>query len=250
MKKFKQCLLTTLLAATPFLCSQPALAQNLDKVKEEINKTLQEHVPAWPQVQEVKKTPIDGLYEVRLGETDIMYSNASGSYIIMGDMLDIKNMRNLTQERVGELTAISFDKLSLQDSITIKRGDGSRKIAVFEDPQCSYCFRFEQQFQTIDNVTVHVFLYPILSEKSKELSKNIWCAKDPQQAWLDWMLKKSTPKAVDCDASVLERNVAFGRKYKIDGTPSMIFEDGSRIPGAVDPEMIEMQFQRVYDKKN
>lgn len=250
MKKFKKHLLAALLAVTPLMYASGVQAQNLDTVKQTITKSLHEQVPTWPRVEEVKTTPVNGLYEVRLGDSEIMYTDASGHYIIIGEMMDLKNMRNLTQERVSALTAIAFKDLPLQNAITIKRGDGSRKIAVFEDPQCGYCHRFEQQLQTIDNVTVYVFLYPILSEKSHEASKNIWCAKDPQKTWLDWMLNKTEPKAVDCDIAVLQQNVEMGRKYKIEGTPTIIFEDGSRIPGAVDAEAIEMQFQRIQaDKK-
>lgn len=252
MKKFKQHLLAALLAVTPFVCASPAFAQDLDAIKKNISQNIKKQVPTWPGVEEVRKTPIEGIYEIRLGESEIMYADQTGSYLLSGEIFDLSNMRNLTQDRISELTAVDFKDLPLQDAIVIKRGDGSRKIAVFEDPMCSYCHRFEQQLQTVDNVTIYVFLYPILSPKSHEMSKNIWCAADSKKAWLDWMLNKTAPAdaAADCDAALLTRNVEFGRKHKIDGTPAMIFEDGSRIPGAVGPEMIEMQLQRIdADKK-
>ena len=119
------------------------------------------------------------------------------------------------------------------------RGNGQRKVAVFEDPNCGYCKRFERDLQKVDNVTVYMFLYPILSPDSVEKSKNIWCAKDKAKAWTDWMVRDQSPAAASCDSTVLARNTEFGKKYKITGTPTLIFADGSRVPGAINTQQIE-----------
>ena len=104
---------------------------------------------------------------------------------------------------------------------------------VFADPNCGYCKRFERDLQKIDNVTVHTFLYPILSPDSAEKSNNVWCAKDRTAAWDDWMLRDKTPASASCDTAALQRNLAFGKKHKITGTPTLILSDGSRVPGAI-----------------
>lgn len=226
-----------------------AWAQDLDAIKKTISTNFSVNIPDWPAVDEVSTTPIQGLYEVRLGDSEIIYTDETGNYIMLGNLVQTQGARNLTQERIDELTAVKFSDLSLDDAIVIKRGDGSRKIAVFEDPQCSYCHRFEQEFQSVDNVTVYVFLYPILSHKSLEQTQNIWCAADPAAAWQDWMLNMKEPAQASCDTTALQRNISFGRKYKITGTPTMIFEDGSRIPGAVQPELIEVRLQEASGKK-
>ncbi|MBA4112942.1 MAG: disulfide isomerase, partial [Verminephrobacter sp.] len=110
---------------------------------------------------------------------------------------------------------------------------------VFEDPNCGYCKRFERDLQSVDNVTIYLFLYPILSPDSVEKSRNIWCAKDRVAAWQDYMVRDKTPAPAACDTSALQRNLAFGKKYKITGTPTLIFTNGSRVPGAIGAQDVE-----------
>jgi len=140
---------------------------------------------------------------------------------------------------VNKLSAIDFADLPFKDSFTIVRGNGKRKLAVFEDPNCGYCKRFERDLAKIDNVTVHVFLYPILGGDSPEKSRNIWCAKDKGKAFLDWMLKDVTPPTASCDGAAVARNVELGKKSRITGTPTLIFADGTRVPGAIGADRIE-----------
>lgn len=223
-------LAATLAAA---LLTVPAQAQEAT-----IRKNLAERVPQLQKIDEVRKTEMPGLYEVRIG-TDLLYSDAEGNFLINGQLIDTRGKRNLTEERLEKLLAIDFSALPLKDAFTIVRGNGKRKLAVFEDPNCGYCKRFERDLQKVDNVTVHMFLYPILGPDSMEKSKNIWCAKDKGKAWLDVMLREQTPAAASCDASALNRNLEFGKKHKISGTPTLIFADGSRVPGAVSAAQVE-----------
>jgi thiol:disulfide interchange protein DsbC len=129
----------------------------------------------------------------------------------------------------------------LKDAFTVVRGNGKRKVAVFADPNCGYCKRFERDLAKIDNVTIHTFLYPILSPDSAEKSKNIWCAKDKSKSWQDWMFNDQIPVGASCDTTALTRNLTLGRKHKITGTPTLIFADGSRVPGALSTQQIEKQ---------
>jgi len=205
-----------------------------------LRKNLPQRMPNFPKIDEINRTPVPGLYEVRIG-TELFYSDAEGSYIINGEMMDTKNRRNLTQERVDKLTAIDFSQLPVKDAFTIVRGDGKRKLAVFEDPNCGYCKRFEHDLQKIDNVTIYMFLYPILGADSVEKSKAVWCSRDRGRTWQDWMVRNEPiGRALEpCDASVLARNTELGRKHKITGTPTLIFADGSRVPGAIGSADIE-----------
>jgi thiol:disulfide interchange protein DsbC len=181
-----------------------------------------------------------GIYEVRIGN-ELFYTDAEGSYIINGEMMDTKARRNLTEERMEKLLAIDFGQLPVKDAFVIVRGNGKRKLAVFEDPNCSYCKRFERDLQKIDNVTVYMFLYPILGPDSTEKSRAVWCAKDKGKAWLDWMVRNEPLAKADasCDVTALARNIELGRKHKITGTPTLVFVDGSRVPGAIDAAQIE-----------
>ena len=208
-------------------------------VEAALRKTLPERLPNLGAVDEVSRTPIPGMYEIRVG-TDLFYSDAEGNFIINGEMMDTKGRRNLTEERTTKLLAIDFSQLPLKDAFTIVRGNGKRKLAMFEDPNCGYCRRFEGDLQKVDNVTVYVFLYPILGPDSIEKSKAIWCGKDKGRIWQDWMVRGTPiPRSEQCDVGALARNSDFGRKHKITGTPTLIFTDGSRVPGAIAASEVE-----------
>jgi thiol:disulfide interchange protein DsbC len=204
-----------------------------------IRKNLAERLPNLPKLDEISKTGMPGLFEVRINGTDIFYTDAEGNYLIQGSLIDTKAKRNLTEERVDKLTAIDFDALPLKDAFTVVRGNGKRKLAVFEDPNCGYCKRFEKDLQTINNVTVYMFLYPILGPASTERSKNVWCAKDRAKVWMDWMTREVDVPTANCDTAALTRNVELGKKHKITGTPTLIFADGNRVPGAIPAAQIE-----------
>lgn len=203
-----------------------------------IRQTLNERIPQLTKIDEVRTTPMQGLYEVRVG-TDVFYTDAQGNYLIQGELIDTQARRNLTEDRIKALTAVKFSDLPLNDAIKVVQGKGERHIAVFADPNCGYCKRFERDMQSVDNVTMHVFLIPILSPDSVEKSRNIWCAKDQAKAWQDYMLKGEKSTSATCDTKALERNLAFAHKYKITGTPTIIFTDNTRVPGAISAKDVE-----------
>jgi len=203
-----------------------------------IRKNLAERLPNLPAIDEVSKTPIEGLFEVRVNQTDIFYTDAQGNYLIQGSLIDTRARVDLTEQRLQKLTAIAFKDLPLKDAFTIVRGNGKRQMAIFSDPNCGFCKRFERDLLKINDVTVHLFLYPILGADSVTKSRHIWCAKDKEKAYMDWMLNNVTPTAANCDTTAIDRNVAFGRQQRINGTPASFFVDGTRVPGAVGVEQI------------
>lgn len=217
------------------------LSLGLSAVAQEatIRKNLAERIPQLQAIDEVSKSPMAGLYEVRVNGTEIYYTDAEANFLFQGSLIDAKQRRNLTEERVDKLTAINFEALPFKDAFTIVRGNGKRRLAVFQDPNCGYCKRFERDVQKLNHVTIHMFLYPILSADSNEKSKNIWCAKDRVKAWQDWMVRDQAPVAANCDASAIARNIDIGRKFKITGTPTLVFVDGSRVPGAISVAEVE-----------
>jgi thiol:disulfide interchange protein DsbC len=204
-----------------------------------IRKNLAERLPAFAKIDEVSKTPMNGLYEVRVNEADIFYTDAEGNFLIQGNLIDTKAKRNLTEERTEKLSAIDFGALPIKDAFTIVRGNGKRKMAVFEDPNCGYCKRFERDLQKVNDVTVYMFLYPVLGADSTDKSKNLWCAKDKGKTWQDVMVRDMPVPKASCDTTAIDRNLDFGRKHKITGTPTMFFADGSRVPGAINSQQVE-----------
>jgi len=232
---FKRLIVLSLLA--PVL----ALAQAADpsgKLTSEaiIKRTLESRLGG-VKVDSVAKTPYLGLYEVRL-DNEIIYTDEKMNYLFSGNIIDAKNMQNLTEKRMRELTAVKWDNLPLDAAVKTVRGNGKRMLAVFSDPNCPYCKRFEKDLAKIDNVTIYTFLYPILSQDSHDKSKGVWCSADKSKAWSDLMLNGTVPAAARCDTPI-EKNLELGRKYRVSGTPTLFFTNGERVPGAIAADQIE-----------
>jgi thiol:disulfide interchange protein DsbC len=206
----------------------------LDKVKAGLKKTLGDRV----DIKGVEASPVPGLYEVNLGP-QIIYTDASGRYILSGELIDTQTGTNLTEARLADLNKIKWSDLPLQQAIKWTKGDGSRKMAVFADPNCGYCKRIEHTFQQMDNVTVYTFLFPILSPDSTTKSKQIWCSADKAKAWRDWMVNQTALNGKGECTTPLQQNLALGKSLNVTGTPAVFFADGSRIPGAADQATLE-----------
>jgi thiol:disulfide interchange protein DsbC len=209
------------------------LASGMARASEaEVRKNMQARYPGIA-VESVARTPLPGIYEV-FANGALIYTDKDVNYIIAeGRLVDVKTRTDLTAERLRKLQAIPFDSLPLQQSFKVVRGNGKRKLAYFTDPNCPYCKRLEQELVNVTDVTLHVFLFPILSNNSVEKARAVWCSKDRAKAWTDLMLKDITPKAAaNCDAP-LEKLVQYGQDKGIRGTPTLIFADGSRVPGTL-----------------
>jgi thiol:disulfide interchange protein DsbC len=206
----------------------------------QIKKTIMERIPEFPKILEVSKAPMNGLYEIRVEDDEIYYTDAEANFLVQGSLIDTRTRQNITDERIEKLTQVDFNTLPMKDSITIVHGNGKRHLAIFEDPNCGYCKRFEKDLLKVDNVTVHLFLYPVLGQDSIDKSKVLWCAKDKAKAWGEWMKSAVMPtNTANCDTNALNRNVEFGHKHKINGTPTLIVSSGARVPGAINASQIE-----------
>jgi thiol:disulfide interchange protein DsbC len=223
-------MLRTLVACLAFACAAAASANEA-----EIRKAVEAMFGSGVKVEGVSKTGILGLYEIRLATEDgakILYTDEAATYYFVGNIIDNRSQTDLTEQRLRKLNAIRFADLPLAQSFKIVRGKGSRQLAYFADPRCSFCRRFDQEVAKLDDVTVHVFLLPVIAPDSAAISKAVWCAPDRAKAWLDLMLNGVTPPPAkaNCDAP-LEKNVALSQKYRINGTPTLVFADGQRVAG-------------------
>ena len=216
-----------------------------------IRRNIATRFPDFPVINEVKKTSVSGIYEIRAG-TEIYYSDRSADHLIRGEILDAKTGINITRARIEKLTAIDFSALPLQDAIMWSQGDGSRKIAVFSDPNCGFCKKFEPELRQLKNVTVYTFPYPILSADSEQKSRTIWCAKDRAKVWEEWMVKGSLPEVegASCDAATVERNLALGHRLRIVGTPTIVFEDGRRSSGMLQVAEVETKLRAATNSQS
>jgi thiol:disulfide interchange protein DsbC len=206
------------------------------------------------KVDSVTKAGYFGLYEV-YADGNIFYTDEKVTAMLIGgdmirapqalNLIDLKTNRNITDERMRKLNAIKFSDLPLEQAIKQVRGNGKRVIATFEDPHCGYCKRLAKDLQKLENVTIYTFLYPILSEDSLKKSRQIWCAADRNRAWLDWIIDGKQPGGRDnCDTTAVSKNQEFGRRLNITGTPTIIFADGERIPGAVPLATLEQKLNQ------
>ncbi|MFZ3324144.1 MAG: DsbC family protein [Usitatibacter sp.] len=234
--------LSTLIAASglSFLVAFSARAQ---QDTERLKAELQQKIPE-AKVESVRKIPYGGLYEAVIGG-DIFYTSPTGDFLVAGSIIDLKTSENITEKRMMQLSAIKWDALPLDQAIKITRGNGSRKIAIFEDPNCGYCKRFERDLQGVTDITVYVMLYPILSPDSLEKSKAIWCSADPGKVWIDHMVRDAAVSGDTKCATPIDKNLALGQARRVRGTPTLIFENGDRIPGAIPVAELEKKFAQV-----
>lgn len=197
------------------------------------------------KVVSVTKTPYSGLFEIVVNG-DVIYTDAKAQYLFVGSVVDTQTFQDYTKARRNEVNKVTFSNLPLQSAIKRVKGNGKRMIAVFEDPNCGYCKRFNRTLQDVDNITVYTFLYNILSPDSVTKGRDIWCSADRSQAWEDWMLQGKLPApAADSCTAPHEQVLALGRKMHVTGTPTIIFADGSRIPGAVDAKALEAKLASI-----
>ena len=225
---------------TTLLCTSPLYAQQEQQLKTEIQKKL----GANAKVKSVSPAPVSGLYEVLVGN-DIFYTDNSGKYLIQGEIIELASGKNITEQRQADLNRIKWSDLTPANAIKNVRGNGSRQLAVFSDPNCGYCKRLEKSLQQLDNVTIYTYLIPILSPDSAQKSKQIWCSSDPYKAYIDWMVNGIAPSGKGECSTPLDKNMAFAKTYGITGTPTLFFTDGSRFPGAVQITDIEKKFSSL-----
>ncbi|MFV9474768.1 DsbC family protein [Advenella sp. RU8] len=225
------------------LACSPLMAQEAtnttDNIKAAIASAFEVDVTA------VEKTPYEGIYEVQMG-ANIVYTTEKADFVIAGNLIDAKTKADVTSERVAKLSEVPFDTLPIEKAVKRVIGNGERKVAIFEDPNCGYCKKLYKEFEEVDNVTVYTFLMPILAPDSMVKAKNIWCAKDQAQAWGNWMGKNETPPAAECEETPISSLLALGRDLGVQGTPAMFFGDGSRINGYMPAKNIN----EVLDKQS
>jgi len=215
-----------------------AAASNADEAV--IRKAVQAKFSG-AEVQSVTKLPYLGLYEVVISN-EIIYTDENFEYIIYeGNIIDTKTDRNLTAERKRKLAMIPFNELPLELAFKRVKGKGERKMAVFSDPDCPFCRRIEGDLAKLDNVTIYMFLFPIdgLHPQASDKAKRIWCSADKVKAWEDYLNKGIAPTAAPTCDNPVDKLVEFGAKRGINATPTLIFANGDRVPGAISAPQIE-----------
>lgn len=209
-----------------------------------IQQRLQNYLGVDIQKKDIVKTPFMGLYEVQLGN-NLIYTDKQTQYLFVGEIINLETRKNYTDEKLKKMVS-SFSALPKELAIKIVKGEGKRTIAVFSDPNCRYCKQFENNLKTIDNVTIYLYPYNILSANSAEISKDVWCSANPAKAWEDWMLDGNKPAKAKPDCSFPnEKILELGQKLRVNGTPTIFFTDDSRVAGAIDAESLERKLKSL-----
>lgn len=210
-----------------------------------VRATLQRTFPQ-AAIQGIQKTPVPGIVEAAVGGR-VVYVTEDGLYLLAGPLIDVKAQRNLTEARLEQVNAIAFDSPNFDWAIKIVKGKGTRRIAIFEDPDCPYCKALEKTLQDVDDLTMYVFLYPIdqLHPEASAKSKAVWCAKDRAKAWEEVMRTGKAPaNGGDCD-NPIAKIAGFAMQHRINGTPTLVLADGRRVVGAVPRSELEKQLLRA-----
>lgn len=204
-------------------------------------------------VESVKLIPETGLYEILIPRGDdpiIIYTDADFRFMLQGSLVETRGMTDLTEKTRSRATAIDFSSLPLDKAIRKVKGNGARKVAVFTDPDCPFCKRVEQEFEKLDNVTVYLFMFPIeqLHPKAAARARSIWCSPDRLKAWDDYMLRGTSPTAKGDCPNPVDELMAWGQSKGINATPTLVFADGSRVPGALNAAQLESRFAEAGGK--
>lgn len=210
-----------------------------------IKKTLEQKFPG-AIIGGISKSPYFGLFEVQFDD-QLVYTDARVSYVFVGAVYDAASKRNLTEERMRKLARISWDSLPLELAMKKVKGNGQRKIAIFSDADCPFCARLENELKSVDNVTIYTFVYPIdqLHPDAARKSRVIWCAPDQVAAWDTWFATQKLPdNKGDCDTP-LDKTQALGQRLRVNATPTLVFADGSVIPGAIPAQRLETEMKQA-----
>ena len=185
------------------------------------------------KVEGVQPGPL-GLFEVRYRSANgvrVVYTDANATHIVVGKIYDMQSDRDLTEERLRKLNAIKFESLPFDQAVKIQRGNGKRVLAMFSDPYCPACKQFEQTLQQLDDITIYVFMFPVIRPELAEQSISVWCSPDRGKAWLDLALRGKRPAASSSCSNPVDKNLELGHSLGVNSTPTLVLANGERVTG-------------------
>jgi thiol:disulfide interchange protein DsbC len=190
------------------------------------------------KIEGVQPAPVAGLWEVRFRTERgmrVLYTDPTGNYVIQGNIFDVRTDRDLTDERLRKLNAVKFESLPLDLAVKVQRGNGKRVLAMFSDPYCPACRQFEKALGQIDDITVYVFMYPVIRPENADHSKAVWCSPDRAKAWLELAAAPSPklPAAGPACANPVDKVLEAGRKLGVNSTPTLFLANGERLSGGL-----------------
>jgi len=229
------------LSSTALLAACLVATVNVAADETSLRATLEERMQG-AKIGKISPGPLPGLFEVVVNGINVMYTDEKGDLAFFGNVVDLQTRDSLTKKRTEELAFVDFSKIPLKQAIVKVKGDGSRKLVVFSDPDCPYCKQLEKELAFVDNVTIYTMLYPIveLHPDARKRSEAVWCSSDRAKAWENLMLYGKEPAAAKSRCKTpLDDIQALAKSLNIDGTPGLVFQNGKLVPGALKTEQIE-----------
>jgi len=204
----------------------------------QIRRTLEPKLRG-AKIEGVQPAPIPGLWEVRFrseeGALRVVYTDAAANYVIDGNIHELRTNRDLTGERLRKLNAIKFEQLPLDQAVKVQRGNGKRVLAMFTDPYCPACRQFERTLAQVDDITIYVFMYPVIRPQNADHSRAVWCSPDRAKAWLELAAapQPKVPAAAPSCANPVDKLVEAGHKLGVNSTPTLFLANGERVSGGL-----------------
>lgn len=189
------------------------------------------------KVKAFSLTPVPGIYEAAVAK-EVVYFDTSARFMFSGRLLDMDKGVDLTDKKLKELRKIDFKSLPLDRAVKTVYGKGSKKLAVFTDVDCPFSRKLGETLESLTDVTVYTFLFPLESihPQARAKSDAIWCAKDSAASLKSALKGQPIAQTVAnnplCDSPVDEA-IKLAQKHGIAGTPTLINENGDRVSGAL-----------------
>ena len=235
--------------AAPVAAPAVVAAQATPAKLAEVTQVLETRFKGAP-IKGLRASVFPNMFEAMVGD-DLIYFDDKLTHFIVGNLIETASMTNKTEERTAELNAIDLKLLPLADAIKVVRGKGERVMYVFTDVDCPFCTRLEQTLQTMDNVTIYNFMYPIdsLHPQATQKQKVIWCAKDRVAAWQNAALRGVHVAGGDAScANPVDATKALGQKLGVRATPSFFLADGRMVAGALPKDQLEARLNAAQSK--
>ncbi|MDR1529210.1 MAG: DsbC family protein [Burkholderiales bacterium] len=258
VKQFFPCVLSMILVAflgvaVSVSAQSPELIDDPTGEAAKVKALLEQKMPNAPIRHVTKTSYLGGLYEVLVGNEQIIYTDAKVSYVLVGAIIDMSGtpaaMTNLTENRLRELKRVDISKIPVDYAFKRVKGDGKRVLHLFSDIDCPFCERIEETLRKIDNVTIYTYLLPLegLHPDAARKSGLIWCAADKAKAWNEYYATKKLPdNKGDCETPIAKIQ-GLADSFGIHGTPGLIFADGTIVPGAIPGAKLEAELARAAE---
>ena len=219
----------------PFIVAGPAGAQDGELTKEELAATL-------PGVQphEIHDSPLPGMYEVIL-DSDVVYVSRDGMYLIQGDVFDLRERRNLTEQRRAQARSDIVAAIDPETMIVFSPApeDVKHTVTIFTDIDCAFCRQLHREMDEVNalGIAVRYLSYPRTGPDTESWSKadRVWCNADRQTAFTDAILADTVPEDT-CDATPVASHFDLGQQVGVRGTPTVLNGDGIQLGGYLTPD--------------